>query len=1854
MSIKIVYSDETIKLKSIKVGTPVRRVTAGSFAIGNLGGVDVSVSESDGSILAYNKVTGNYEVTNLRSDQNISLVFDSSANSYSWGFTNNTFTGDLIPDSDEAYDLGSVSYRWKDLHLSGNTINLGSIRLKDSGGDLVVIDSDNNKISLALSLSTNNTAILSLDSSTGSFVFNDSDIARTDINEVFHQGVTVVNGATVDSATITNLANTQLIGSQATITNITNTQLTGSQATLDSADVTTLNTTTGTITNLTNTQLTGSQASFDSAYTNTFNAVTGTINNLTNTQLTGSQATLDSADITTLNTTTATITNVNVDSATVTNLATTQLTASQATFDSADFGTLRVTGNTVLDGNLTVSGTQTTVNTETINLADNTIVLNSNATGTPSENAGIEIERGDQANKSFLWHENNQYWTLSGETLETTGKILFGNVYSSEGDLPNASSYHGMFAHVHGTGKGYFAHGGAWHKLMDMSSTNDSATITNLANTQLTGSQATFDHIQLPNGNSTTGITLGETNEQIQIFKATGGNAFIAHNHGDNRSLFIQSNNIDLTTAGGGEYQARFFDQGGADFYYHNTKTLSVESGGVNVVGNLDVTGAFTTITTTGLTEGTNLYYTSARADSDAKNAVSATGDLNYDPLTGIFSFDVEQVYTKTNFDSDLGAALDGGTGITYDSSTDTISITNTNVTAGTYGSASLIPVFTVNAQGQLDSAGSVAVAGVSSFSFDSANGNISIGTADGGTFLTTITLDPYTTSNLTEGSNLYYTTTRADSDFDVRLATKTTTNVAEGTNLYYTTTRADSDFDVRLGTKSTTNVSEGSNLYYTTARADSDAKASLLVNDTGGDGSLTYDSASGVFTYTGPSASETRAHFSGGTGVTITDGSVAIGQSVGTTDDVTFGKVTQDSATSKGIQFLPQTSAFSQTAGSLYFDSDHQKGLSVRLNTPENVNPDVNLNIGQEIFIYAFNNTGAAISNGDAVYISGTYNGTDNDPLITKARANTSTTGQPTGLATMDIPNGAHGWVTRYGLVRDVNTAGMTPGNILFLSPDSAGVVTETPVTVDTGYPFHIGRVITADANTGIILVDPQSEHFDDLRVENKLKTTQLVADSASLLNIQFDTSTFDSHQPENEGLLYYDNTHKTLNYNDDITGMVHEIGLQNHQRVFNDTGSVIKKGSPLYFNGNYTSGAIDVPKVALSDASDVNKYNSQGLAAHDIANNSYGHCMIQGQITEVNTSGVSAGTQFFVSATTAGGITNTPPAYPNFPMCMGWVVVSGDSDTGILMVNRENHSVNSFRVTEGVHIGQNLQVDGNLTILGSQTTVGTSNVTQGAPFYRLNEGDAIGEAGTTFTGGGLDDAFFSGHFTGTTAQTYYVKIDGVGTGAGGVDTFAVALGNDSNFTSPLLTKQVMTGNKQLIHSTDNISVEFGATTGHDSGDRWSGTASPVNVDTGFFTNRNTGTSGVGYTHMGIFFDVTDEKWKLVDEYDSTPTGTINTADGSFSLATLVASNFEGNLTGAVTGNASTATALATGQNFSISGDVTASNVSFDGTGAVTLNAAITADTIINADIKSDAAIADTKLATISTAGKVNNSATTATAANTGSTIIARDASGNFAGGTFTGEVNRDAQTTVTAGTYGSTTAIPVLTIDANGFVDSAGSVAINTSLVADTTPQLGGNLDLNGNNITGTGNISTTGSLTITSTDDGSSAEPEIDLVRNSASPADGDYLGQIKFSGENDADQNLLYAKITGKISDATDGTEDGLIEYAVKKAGSNTIVSRLTGSALKLINGTGLEVAGNITVDGTVDGRDVATDGSKLDGIEANATADQTASEILTAIKTVDGASSGLDADLLDGQEGSHYRINVYNNSGTLLN
>ena len=53
---------------------------------------------------------------------------------------------------------------------------------------------------------------------------------------------------------------------------------------------------------------------------------------------------------------------------------------------------------------------------------------------------------------------------ISGD-IDAGGKVLFSNVYPTEADLPDAATYHGMFAHVHATGKAYFSHSGDWHAL---------------------------------------------------------------------------------------------------------------------------------------------------------------------------------------------------------------------------------------------------------------------------------------------------------------------------------------------------------------------------------------------------------------------------------------------------------------------------------------------------------------------------------------------------------------------------------------------------------------------------------------------------------------------------------------------------------------------------------------------------------------------------------------------------------------------------------------------------------------------------------------------------------------------------------------------------------------------------------------------------------------------------------------------------------------------------------------------------------------------------------------------------------------------------------------------------------------------------------------------------------------------------------------------------------------------------------------------------------------------------------------------------------------------------------------------
>jgi len=251
-------------------------------------------------------------------------------------------------------------------------------------------------------------------------------------------------------------------------------------------------------------------------------------------------------------------------------------------------------------------------------------------------------------------------------------------------------------------------------------------------------------------------------------------------------------------------------------------------------------------------------------------------------------------------------------------------------------------------------------------------------------------------------------------------------------------------------------------------------------------------------------------------------------------------------------------------------------------------------------------------------------------------------------------------------------------------------------------------------------------------------------------------------------------------------------------------------------------------------------------------------------------------------------------------------------------------------------------------------------------------------------------------------------------------------------------------------------------------------------------------------------------------------------------------------------------------------------------------------------------------------------------------------------------------------------------------------------TAIVQDTSPALGGNLDLNNRNITGTGNIAITGTIDgrdvsadgtkLDGIESGATADQTAAQIKtayesnaNTNNFADADVsklsgiepgatadqtAAQIKTAYESNSNTNAFtdadHTKLDGieTAADVTDTTNvvasltagtnvtiaaDGTISATGGTSGIAHVVDDTTpelGGNLSLnshdITGTGnLNFTGNLTLSGTVDGRDVAADGTKLDGIEAGATADQTAAEILTAIKTVDGSGSGLDADTVDG-------------------
>jgi hypothetical protein len=294
----------------------------------------------------------------------------------------------------------------------------------------------------------------------------------------------------------------------------------------------------------------------------------------------------------------------------------------------------------VVSGNFTVSGTTTTVNSNTIALADNIITLNSDTTGVPTQNAGVEVERGDEANVQLRWNEGSQKWTF------TNNGATYVPMATSTDDLTEGSTNQ-----YFSTTRARNAINASSATGVSYNSTTGAISLGSIPNSSLTNNSITINGSSVALGGTRTLTTddVADTGATNKYFTNT------------------QARNAVSVSGTGLSYNS-------------GTGVISSNATNANTASTVvarDASGNFTAGTITAALTG-NASTASALANV---RTIALTGDA-----TASGSFDGSANYSQ---------AL-------------TLATVNSNV--GSYGSATAIPVITVNAKGLVTGVSTTAV----------------------------------------------------------------------------------------------------------------------------------------------------------------------------------------------------------------------------------------------------------------------------------------------------------------------------------------------------------------------------------------------------------------------------------------------------------------------------------------------------------------------------------------------------------------------------------------------------------------------------------------------------------------------------------------------------------------------------------------------------------------------------------------------------------------------------------------------------------------------------------------------------------------------------------------------------------------------------------------------------------------------------------------------------------------------------------------------------------------------------------------------------------------------------------------
>jgi hypothetical protein len=220
-------------------------------------------------------------------------------------------------------------------------------------------------------------------------------------------------------------------------------------------------------------------------------------------------------------------------------------------------------------------------------------------------------------------------------------------------------------------------------------------------------------------------------------------------------------------------------------------------------------------------------------------------------------------------------------------------------------------------------------------------------------------------------------------------------------------------------------------------------------------------------------------------------------------------GTVTGNTTFSSGltinyIDFDTTPTVPSPTGGTLYYDST-ENALSYKPITPSN---DVTVNLGQESVIRFYNNLGVQINNGQALHITGATSGSPTVSLAIGTGGN-AVQFQISGIATHDVPNSSYGFMTVFGVVRDINLTGFTVGEQVYLSQTTPGGFAPYSGLSFTGRTCEVGHVLDNSAS-GKLQVTILNE------IEGTIITTQenniLAANNSSTGVFEFSGLTIDT----------------------------------------------------------------------------------------------------------------------------------------------------------------------------------------------------------------------------------------------------------------------------------------------------------------------------------------------------------------------------------------------------------------------------------------------------------------------------------------------------------------------------------------------------------------------------------------------------------------------------------------------------------------------------------------------------------------------------------------------------------------------